>query len=235
MATDLAEVIGGAIALHLLFRPADAGRRRDHRRGVAAAAGDSEPARPATVRTCHHGLTAGHRDRIPASLFVETPPPGAVVDGLVPRFDGTESVLLATAMLGATVMPHAVYLHSGSGARPARSPRSRPAAAPAAARDAAGRRAGDGRRGRGEPAMLLVAATNLQGPRQQSPSTARLPRCTTPSARRSPCSSPIGLLASGLASTSVGAYAGAMIMQGLLCRSYPDAAAPARHPDRLRW
>ena len=33
--------------------------------------------------------------------------------GLVPRFDGAESVLLAAAMLGATVMPHAVYLHSG--------------------------------------------------------------------------------------------------------------------------
>ena len=31
----------------------------------------------------------------------------------------------------------------------------------------------------------------------------------------------IGLLASGLASASVGAYAGAMIMQGLLNRSYP--------------
>ncbi|MGH7291552.1 MAG: Nramp family divalent metal transporter, partial [Myxococcota bacterium] len=31
----------------------------------------------------------------------------------------------------------------------------------------------------------------------------------------------IGLLASGLASTSVGAYAGAMIMQGLLRKSYP--------------
>jgi len=31
----------------------------------------------------------------------------------------------------------------------------------------------------------------------------------------------IGLLASGLASTSVGAYAGAMIMSGLLKRNYP--------------
>ena len=30
----------------------------------------------------------------------------------MPRFDGTESVLLATGMLGATVMPHAIYLHS---------------------------------------------------------------------------------------------------------------------------
>src|SRR5262249_32985956 len=48
-----------------------------------------------------------------ASFFVATPPPHAVIGGLVPRFHGTESLLLAAAILGATVMPHAVYLHSG--------------------------------------------------------------------------------------------------------------------------
>jgi manganese transport protein len=31
---------------------------------------------------------------------------------LVPGFDGTESVLLAAGILGATVMPHVIYLHS---------------------------------------------------------------------------------------------------------------------------
>jgi len=31
---------------------------------------------------------------------------------LVPQFSGTESILLATGILGATVMPHAIYLHS---------------------------------------------------------------------------------------------------------------------------
>ena len=30
----------------------------------------------------------------------------------VPGFDGTESVLLAAGILGATVMPHVIYLHS---------------------------------------------------------------------------------------------------------------------------
>jgi len=30
----------------------------------------------------------------------------------VPQFSGTESVLLATGIVGATVMPHAIYLHS---------------------------------------------------------------------------------------------------------------------------
>ena len=34
-----------------------------------------------------------------------------MVAGLVPRFEGTDTVLLATGMLGATVMPHVIYLH----------------------------------------------------------------------------------------------------------------------------
>ena len=30
----------------------------------------------------------------------------------IPRLDGSESVLLAAGILGATVMPHVIYLHS---------------------------------------------------------------------------------------------------------------------------
>jgi manganese transport protein len=70
-------------------------------------------------------------------------------------------------------------------------------------------------------AMLLVAATNLQG-RDDTDSIEG-----AHAAVRDTLGSTvalffaIGLLASGLASTSVGAYAGAMIMSGLLRRSYP--------------
>jgi manganese transport protein len=35
-----------------------------------------------------------------------------LVGAVVPRFGGTEAVLLATGILGATVMPHAIFLHS---------------------------------------------------------------------------------------------------------------------------
>ena len=38
--------------------------------------------------------------------------PGEAVAGLVPNFQGTDSLLLATGILGATVMPHVIYLHS---------------------------------------------------------------------------------------------------------------------------
>ena len=37
---------------------------------------------------------------------------GAVAGGFVPHFDGSGSVLLAAGILGATVMPHVIYLHS---------------------------------------------------------------------------------------------------------------------------
>jgi manganese transport protein len=70
-------------------------------------------------------------------------------------------------------------------------------------------------------AMLLVAATNLQG-RNDTDSIegahAAVQDALGPTVA---LLFAIGLLASGLASTSVGAYAGAMIMQGLLRRHYP--------------
>jgi len=154
------------------------------------------------------------------SLFVNPPPIGDVVAGIIPRFHGAHSVLLASAMLGATVMPHAVYLHSGL------------------ARDRHGHPEGRRRAlllrvtkadvalamivaGAVNIAMLLVAATNLQG-RPDTDSIegahAAVRDALGPTVA---LLFAIGLLASGLASTSVGAYAGAMIMSGLLRRSIP--------------
>ncbi len=46
-------------------------------------------------------------------LFYARPPLGAVAThAVVPSFQGSESVLLAVGILGATVMPHVIYLHS---------------------------------------------------------------------------------------------------------------------------
>jgi manganese transport protein len=48
-----------------------------------------------------------------AELWLAHPPLGAVArHAVVPDFDGNESVLLAVGILGATVMPHVIYLHS---------------------------------------------------------------------------------------------------------------------------
>jgi manganese transport protein len=48
-----------------------------------------------------------------AELFYANPDLGAVAHhAVVPQFEGSESVLLAVGILGATVMPHVIYLHS---------------------------------------------------------------------------------------------------------------------------
>src|SRR5690625_6486738 len=47
-----------------------------------------------------------------AGMVVDPPNLGDVAGGLLPRFDDVESVLLASGIVGATVMPHVVYLHS---------------------------------------------------------------------------------------------------------------------------
>jgi len=220
MATDLAEVMGGAIALHLLFDlPLLAGGVITGVVSLLLLALQNWRGQRMFERVIS-GLLLIIAIGFLTSLFVDTPPASDVAAGLLPRFQGAESVLLATAMLGATVMPHAVYLHSGL------------------ARDRHGHP--EGRRlrqllkvtrldvglamlvaGAVNLSMLLVAATNLQG-RDDTDSIegahAAVRDTLGPTVA---LFFAIGLLASGLASTSVGAYAGAMIMQGLLRRSYP--------------
>lgn len=221
MATDLAEVVGGAIALYLLFDlPLLVG-------GIITGAVSlgllliQDRRGQRMFERVITGLLLVIAIGFITSLLVQPPSVAEVAPGLIPRFDGAESVLLATAMLGATVMPHAVYLHSGL----ARDRHGNPAA-------------GAPRRrllritkwdvtlamlvaGAVNLSMLLVAATHLQG-RENTDSIegahAAVQDTLGPTIA---LFFAIGLLASGLASTSVGAYAGAMIMQGLLKVSVP--------------
>ncbi len=220
-ATDVAEVIGGAIALHLLF-------------GIPLGAGG------VIVGLVSIGLLAvqsRHGQRpfelvIGALLLVITvgfltglvvsPLSGSgIAGGLVPRFDGPDSVLLAASMLGATVMPHAVYLHSSL------------------SRDRHGVQRDPGvlKRlltatrwdvltalavaGAVNISMLLFAAASLGG----VPGTDSIEGAHAAiTASLGPVVGvvfAVGLLASGLASTSVGAYAGAAIMGGLLHVAVP--------------
>ena len=156
-----------------------------------------------------------------ASFFVATPPPGAVLSGLVPRFRGAESVLLAAAILGATVMPHAVYMHSGL----ALDRHGHPDAGPARRRLLRITRVdvvlAMAVAGTVNAAMLLVAAINLQGHQDTATIDGAYTAIHDTLGTTIALLFAIGLLASGLASSSVGAYAGAMIMQGLLHRSIP--------------
>ena len=221
VATDLAEVVGGAIALHLLFDlPLLVGGVITGFVSLLLLAIQNRRGQRMFERVIS-GLLLVIAIGFLTSLFVEPPAVGEVAAGLLPRFEGAESVLLATAMLGATVMPHAVYLHSGL------------------ARDRHGHpEPGEQRRlllkvtrldvglamlvaGAVNLSMLLVAATNLQGRNDTDSIEGAHTAVRDTLGPTVALFFAVGLLASGLASTSVGAYAGAMIMQGLLRRSYP--------------
>lgn len=221
MATDLAEIVGGAIALYLLFDlPLLVGGVITGAVSLGLLAIQNRRGQRIFERVIT-GLLLIIAIGFLTSLFVAPPSAADVASGLVPRFDGAESVLLATAMLGATVMPHAVYLHSGL----SRDRHGHPAAGP------------DRKRllritkydvclamlvaGAVNLAMLLVAATNLQGLDNTDSIEGAHAAVSSQLGPTVALFFAIGLLASGLASTSVGAYAGAMIMSGLIKRSYP--------------
>jgi manganese transport protein len=222
MATDVAEVIGGAIALHILFHlPLLLGGAITGVASLLLLLIQDRRGQQLFERVIT-GLLLVIAIGFTASFFVATPPPGAVLDGLVPQFHGKESVLLAAAILGATVMPHAVYLHSGL----ARDRHGHPDPGPERRRLLRVTRLDVGLAmvvaGAVNVAMLLVAALNMQGRGAISIEVAYHAVHDT----LSPVIAvffAVGLLASGLASSSVGAYAGAMIMQGLLYRSIPMA------------
>jgi manganese transport protein len=221
IATDVAEVIGGAIALNILFHlPLLIGGLITGVVSLLLLRVQDQRGQQLFERVIT-GLLLVIAIGFTASFFVTTPPPHAVIGGLVPRFHGPESVLLAAAILGATVMPHAVYLHSGL----ARDRHGHPEPGPHRRRLLRITRLDVGLAmvvaGAVNAAMLLIAALNMQG-RGHTGSIedayAAVHDTVNPTIA---VFFAIGLLVSGLASASVGAYAGAMIMQGLLYRSVP--------------
>ncbi len=113
-ATDLAEVIGTIIALKLLFNI-------PYLFGLAIAATDTLLLLALQRRGVRllELLTLGLVGVIGVSFIIEIvlarPDWAAVLRGFTPRLDPaklTESLYVAIAMLGATVMPHNLYLHS---------------------------------------------------------------------------------------------------------------------------
>ena len=111
MATDIAEFVGAAVGLNLLFGiplfPAGLIT------GVAAfviLALQSRGFRglEAVITVLVGVIVAGFAFQV----WFADPAAGDVARGLIPGFDGPESLLLAAGILGATVMPHVIYLHS---------------------------------------------------------------------------------------------------------------------------
>ncbi len=193
MATDLAEVVGGAIALHLLFDlPLLVGGIITGAVSLLLLAVQNRRGQRTFERVIS-GLLLVIAIGFLTSLFVEPPPLADAAEGLVPRFDGAESVLLATAMLGATVMPHAVYLHSGLARDRHGHPDARPAAQVAVESHARRRGAGDAGGWSGEPVDGARRRDQPAGPRRHRLHRGRARRRRgTPSGPPSRCSSPSG-------------------------------------------
>ena len=222
MATDLAEFIGAAIALNLLF-------------GV-----------PLFVAGLMTGVVAfgilalqqrGYRKfelAIGALLglillgflydtFSVAHDVSGIARGFIPSFAGTDSILLATAILGATVMPHVIYLHSAL------------TQDRIATRDDRERRSlmrfgkldvliAMGVAGLINMSMLIVAGSLFHGPASGIDSIegayAGFEKYAGAGAA---LAFALALLASGFASSSVGTYSGQVVMQGFIARTIPLA------------
>ncbi|WP_206426021.1 Nramp family divalent metal transporter [Nakamurella antarctica] len=111
IATDIAEIVGGAVALNLLFGvPLPVGGVITAGVAFVLLAAQTRGFRPFEVVITGLLLiiALGFGYMLVQSGF----DPGKAVTGLVPSFADTDSVLLATGILGATVMPHVIYVHS---------------------------------------------------------------------------------------------------------------------------
>lgn len=228
IATDVAEVVGGALALQLLFGlPLWLGGLAVGLVTLAAL----EVLRSHGERTFEIGISAflgviavGYV----GSLVFAPPDLGQTARGLRPGFPDAAAVPLTAAMLGATVMPHAIYLHSTL----------------AADRH---RRLEDGPRSTRELlriqridvllallvagtvniAMLLFAASALAG-RSGTDSIASAHATITAVVGPAPGTVfALGLLVSSLASSLVGTHAGARIMHDLVPWRTPPMARRA--------
>ena len=151
-----------------------------------------------------------------AGLFLTGLSVGEMASGIVPRFQGAPTVVLAASMLGATVMPHAIYLHSGL----VRDRGYRTMDATAMAQHLTATRWDVGAAlvvaGSVNIGMLCLAAEALKGVEGTDSIEGAHRAVTDALGPMVGALFGIGLLASGLASTSVGCYAGDMVMKDLL-------------------
>jgi manganese transport protein len=222
MSTDVAEVVGAALGLNLLF-------------GI--------PLFPAALVSgaaafAILGLQQMGFRRLEAAISVlvgvivlsfgfemfYAEPSGAEIAShlVVPGFSGTESILLATGIIGATVMPHVVYLHSAL-----------------TQRRIVGRDEGERRKilrfekvdvviamtlaGLVNLAMMIMAAalfhrSGLPGINSIPEAFDGLGTLVSPTAATV---FGIALLSSGFASSSVGTMSGQVVMQGFIQRRIP--------------
>jgi manganese transport protein len=222
MATDLAEVMGAALGLNLVF-----GIALFPAALIAGAGAFGILALQQRGFRRLEAVIAGMVGVVVAAFafeVFETAPSGSEIGRhlFVPGFAGTESILLATGILGATVMPHVVYLHSAL-----------------TQRRVLGRNDEEKRRilrfekvdvvlamtlaGLVNISMMLMAAALFHG--SGLTNIEDIDRAyhglETLISQNAAIVFGIGLLASGFASSSVGTMSGQVVMQGFIRRRIP--------------
>jgi manganese transport protein len=222
MATDLAEFLGAAIGFHLLlgidlFSAAVI-------TGIAAfliLGLQRFGFRPLEAVIAAIVLVIG--GCYLAELFYANPPLGTVAKHAVtPEFAGSESVLLAVGILGATVMPHVIYLHSAL-----TSQRIRPSSSAEAQRLFRYTRVdvviAMTIAGLINMAMLVMAASAFFGSGLLDVDTLEGAHTTLAPilGGAAPQLFGLALLASGLSSSAVGTLSGQVVMQGFIQRQIP--------------
>jgi manganese transport protein len=227
MATDVAEFVGAAIGLNLLFgTPLLIAGLITAIVAFGILALDQRGYRRFELAII--GLLGIVLLGFAYDLIAVHPSAAGIASGLVPRLGGSAALLLAVGIVGATVMPHVVYLHSAL-------TKSR-----VTCRDDAERREllrfqrldvliALGIAGMVNLAMLFVAAGLFghAGPAGHSAAVAAnsieaahadLGRLVGGGAA---LAFAVALLASGLSASSVGTYAGQVVMRGFIGRSMP--------------
>lgn len=222
MATDIAEFVGAAVGIHLLFgMPTPLA-------GVASAV--------ATFMVLSLDRLETRRfERVVAGLLVVVLAGIGYVlvtggdqnghdflSGLVPRLDGSDTATLAVGIIGATVMPHAIYIHSAIQARRTRDVSD-------ADRRRLVRHSGwdcvIGLTGAGliNLAMLCIAAGPLRAhlPSAEVSLDGAHREIAVVAGGGAALAFAVALIASGIASASVGTFAGQVVMAGFIRRSAP--------------
>ncbi|HET8752229.1 MAG TPA: Nramp family divalent metal transporter [Gaiellaceae bacterium] len=217
MATDIAEFLGAALGLNLLFHVP-----------LLPAGFITGAIAFALLELQRHGFRrfelaiTGLLGLILLGFLYETvkigPSASGAAAGLVPHLSGSSSVYLAVGIIGATVMPHAIYLHSAltKGRTPVRNERERARVLRFEQADVI---VALGIAGLVNMAMLAVAARLFHGTpgwshvhtiREAHTGFSHLVGGTAALAFA------VALLASGASSSSVGTYAGQVVMAGFV-------------------
>jgi manganese transport protein len=222
IATDLAEVVGAAVGLHLVFGvPLFLGGLITAVVSFSILALERRGYRPfeLAIVALLLLLAAGF-----AYLFVAVSGENTanLANGLIPRLSGGDALSLSVGIIGATVMPHVVYLHSAlqKDRIRANTPSERRTLLVYNRWDCI---VGLGLAGAVNLGMLCVAATvfrksGLKGVNDLIVVHARLESVVGGGAA---LAFGIALMVSGFSSSSVGTYAGQVVMAGFIDRRIP--------------